>query len=45
MNFVVSPTTYFVNHVMVAAGDRVTGYYDGSAPVPLEGWTIQRSVK
>lgn len=35
VNFVVSPTTYFVDHVMVAAGDRVTGYYDGNAPVPL----------
>lgn len=35
VNFVVSPTTYFVDQVMVAAGDRVTGYYDGDAPVPL----------
>ncbi|MDQ0246137.1 hypothetical protein J2S09_003724 [Bacillus fengqiuensis] len=35
VNFVVSPTTYFVEHVMVAVGDRVTGYYDGNAPVPL----------
>lgn len=35
VNFVVSPTTYFVDHVMVAVGDRVTGYYDGNAPVPL----------
>jgi hypothetical protein len=32
VNFVVSPTTYFVDHVMVAVGDRVTGYYDGDAP-------------
>jgi hypothetical protein len=24
VNFVVSPTTYFVDHVMVAVGDRVT---------------------
>ncbi|WP_223587666.1 hypothetical protein [Neobacillus bataviensis] len=35
VNFVVSPSTYFVDHVMVAAGDRVTGYYDGNAPAPL----------
>jgi hypothetical protein len=35
VNFVVSPTTYFVDHVLVAVGDRVTGYYDGNAPVPL----------
>ncbi|MEH7082491.1 hypothetical protein V7139_07110 [Neobacillus drentensis] len=35
VNFVVSPTTYFVDHVMVAVGDRVTGYYDGNAPAIL----------
>ncbi|WP_075619104.1 hypothetical protein [Paenisporosarcina indica] len=35
VNFVVAPTTYFVDHVMVSVGDRVTGYYDGNAPVPL----------
>jgi hypothetical protein len=35
VNFVVSPTTYFVDHVMVGVGDRVTGYYDGNAAVPL----------
>jgi hypothetical protein len=35
VNFVVSPTTYFVDHVMVAVGDKITGYYDGNAPVPL----------
>lgn len=35
VNFVVSPTTYFVDQAMVAVGDRVTGYYDGNAPVPL----------
>ncbi|PLS17396.1 hypothetical protein CVD28_12625 [Bacillus sp. M6-12] len=35
VNFVVSPTTYVVDHAMVAAGDRVTGYYDANAPVPL----------
>ena len=35
VNFVVSPDTYFVDQVMVAVGDQVTGYYDGNAPVPL----------
>lgn len=35
VNFVVSPSTYFVDHVMVAIGDRVTGYYDGNAPAIL----------
>lgn len=35
VNFVVSPNTYFVDHVMVTVGDKLTGYYDGNAPVPL----------
>jgi hypothetical protein len=35
VNFVIEPSTYFVDHEMVAVGDRVTGYYDGNAPVPL----------
>lgn len=35
VNFVVQPTTYFVDQAMVAVGDRVTGYYDSNAPVPL----------
>lgn len=35
VNFVVSPTTYFVNHETVAIGDKVTGYYDGNAPALL----------
>ena len=35
VNFVVAPTTYFVDHVMVAVGDRITGFYDANAPVPL----------
>ena len=35
VNFVVSPTTYFVDHVMVTVGDRVTGYYNGDAPTLL----------
>jgi hypothetical protein len=35
VNFVITPNTYFVDHVIVSIGDRVTGYYDGDAPVPL----------
>ncbi|MCL1702292.1 hypothetical protein [Lysinibacillus sp. Bpr_S20] len=35
VNFVVSPSTYFVNQEIVNPGDQVTGYYDGNAPVPL----------
>lgn len=35
VNFVVTPTTYFVDHAMVTIGDRVTGYYDGDAPAIL----------
>ncbi len=32
VHFIVSPTTYFLDHVTLAIGDRVTGYYDGNAP-------------
>lgn len=35
VNFVVEPKTYFLDHAMVAVGDRVTGYYDANAPVPM----------
>lgn len=35
VNFVVSPSTYFVDHQLLAVGDRVTGYYDGDAPAIL----------
>ncbi|MBU6079990.1 MULTISPECIES: hypothetical protein [Allobacillus] len=35
VNFVVTPSTYFVDHVAVKVGDRVTGYYDGDAPTIL----------
>jgi hypothetical protein len=35
VNFVVAPTTYFVDHVMVGVGDIVTGFYDANMPVPL----------
>ncbi len=35
VNFIVSPTTYFVEQAQVMAGDIVMGYYDGSAPAVL----------
>ncbi|MFC5603796.1 hypothetical protein [Sporosarcina koreensis] len=35
VNFVVEPTTYFVDHVKVKVGDIVTGFYDANAPAPL----------
>ena len=35
VNFVIEPTTYFVEHVKVKVGDVVTGFYDADAPVPL----------
>jgi hypothetical protein len=35
VNFVVEPTTYFVEHVMVQVGDRVIGFYDANAPALL----------
>lgn len=35
VNFTAGPNTYFVKHVMVHVGDRVTGYYDANAPAIL----------
>ena len=35
VNFVVAPDTYFVDNVMVAVGDMVTGFYDANAPTPM----------
>ena len=35
VNFVIAPDTYFVDHRIVRVGDRVTGFYDADAPVPL----------
>lgn len=35
VNFVITPTTYFVDHVMVFPGNLVTGFYDANAAVPL----------
>ncbi|GGC95247.1 hypothetical protein GCM10007216_27500 [Thalassobacillus devorans] len=35
VNFIVAPTTYFVDQAIVNVGDMVTGYYDRNAPVPF----------
>jgi hypothetical protein len=35
VNFIVEPKKYFLNREMVRIGDRVTGYHDANAPVPL----------
>lgn len=35
VNFVVMPSTYFVDHAMVRVGDAVTGFYDASAATPM----------
>lgn len=35
VNFVVRPSTYFIDHAMVAIGDIITAFYDANAPVPL----------
>src|SRR5690625_1824231 len=35
VNFVVTPTTYFVDHLPVSVGDTVTGFYDQHAPAIL----------
>ncbi|WP_446897734.1 hypothetical protein ACSVC9_12155 [Clostridium sp. LBM24168] len=35
VNFVISPSTYFVDHNIVRIGDIITGFYDANAPVPL----------
>jgi hypothetical protein len=34
-NFVIEPTTYFVDHVMVGVGNIVNGFYDASVAVPM----------
>lgn len=34
VNFVVTPDTYFVNHVTLKVGDQVIGFYDANAPAP-----------
>ncbi len=35
VNFVVTPDTYFVDHVMLRIGDSVIGFYDANAATPL----------
>ena len=35
VNFVVTPSTYFVDQEIILVGDRVTGYYNGDLPVIL----------
>ncbi|BBO00386.1 hypothetical protein [Sporolactobacillus terrae] len=35
VRFVVSPITYVVDQAKIRIGDRVSGYYDGNAPVIL----------
>ncbi len=35
VNFVITPTTYFVDHVIISVGNSVAGFYDLNAPVPL----------
>lgn len=35
VNFVVEPTTYFIDHMMVRVGDKIIGFYDANVPVPL----------
>lgn len=35
VNFVIEPTTYFVDHEMMSVGDMIIGFYDIHAPVPL----------
>lgn len=35
VNFMVTPTTYFVDHVTMAVGDMVTGFYDAYAAIPF----------
>lgn len=35
VNFVISPSTYFVDHVMMSVGDIVIGFYYNNVAVPL----------
>lgn len=35
VNFVIEPSTYFVDNKFFSIGDRVIGFYDANAPVPL----------
>lgn len=33
--FIISPSTYFVEHEIIQIGDMIVGFYDANAPVPL----------
>ncbi|MCU6736764.1 hypothetical protein [Diplocloster agilis] len=35
VNFIATPNTYFVDHIQVNPGMRVTGWYSANAPAPL----------
>jgi hypothetical protein len=35
INFIVQPSTYFVNCVVIRVGDIITGFYEPSVPVPM----------
>jgi hypothetical protein len=35
VNFIVSPSTYFVDHVTMYAGDGAIGFYDTTLPAPM----------
>lgn len=35
VNFIVEPTTYFVNCVAIRIGDIITGFYDPNVPTPM----------
>ncbi|EJQ93770.1 hypothetical protein [Bacillus cereus] len=35
INFVVKPNTYFIDYATVVIGDKISGFYDANAPVPL----------
>ncbi len=35
INFLVTPSTYFIDNTLAQEGDFVTGFYDSNAPVPL----------
>lgn len=34
-NFVVEPSTYFVDRMMMKVGNQITAFYDGNDPAPL----------
>lgn len=34
-NFVISPSTYLINHAPIQVGDPIVAFYNGDLPVPL----------